>query len=375
MERKPDSNSGVGFGIKSSTDIPGEIGLGWLRFTCPAVAYQSIVDFIKRFFKVDLFDRRKGWNGYLMSWQGSYSIMVGLTPILTVEQRESMGIRRSPNEGYMTVEIPQSALDTLSLSCHWEMWLEMMAIDGLKIKRVDVFYDDFNRELMPLQLKQLVESRQVSVPRVRDLKCYEKFDLLERKNCGSTVYFGSAKSEKQVRFYDKFAESGGKKKCNRLEVQLVNGKAAAMQEWLFAAMAASLDCTSAERCAGEVVKAYRECIVGSIDFLDTSNFDPGESLPSNWAGRCNRIVWWKKIVTNINKANLSVSRVKPSLSDKVDWLKSQVFTSLSLVREVYRNWQIPWNCWITSELDSAESRWSDRHWKLFQEALVTSPAV
>lgn len=364
-----------GFAAPSETAIrPGEVALGWLRFTCDVQEYSVLIPTLERIFQTEIKERGKGWNGYLMSYQGRGSLLIGLTPRLTQLQREDLGIKKSPNEGYMTVDIPQTLTEELSLALTWELWSNVLTIDSVKLTRVDIYYDDFERLLHPQQLEEMVLAGKVGVPRCETMKDFGRVNLRTGKQEGKTLYFGSEKSEKQVRFYDKEAESGGERKCNRIEVQLSHGKAQAFQKWLYSALDDSLNCTSVDESGGRLTQAYRETIAGAIDFRDISGRDADVPLPSNWATRFPRLAWYEKILCGVRKADLRVGRVNPSLQGTVAWLRRQVFPAIALVKTAYQNWGMPWFSWLERELEEGEARWNDSHWFQLEQALIHSPA-
>lgn len=351
----------------------GEIALGWLRFTVSSSHYEAIVNFLATHFSTEVKPRHKGWSGYLFSWEAAYSILMGMTPILTQAQREEMGIKKSPNEGYLTVDIPQSAVETLSAEQTWKLWLDLAAFDDLKLSRIDIYYDDFTKSLKPVQLEEQIRLREIAVPKVQSMRFFSKFDLAKQKRDGGTVYLGSSQSDKQVRIYDKEAESGGEKKCHRLEMQLVNDKAKAFWQLILEALERGLDCSSSDESGSHIIDTYRQVLVGEIDFREVPQNHANIPLPRNWATRFNRPIWWANIVNGIAGAKLVVRRIKPTLASEVSWIRKQVMPALALVKTAYKNWGIPWQAWLSRELEKGEERWQDRHWKILEEVMVHSP--
>ena len=352
-----------------------KVGLGWLRFTSSIAYLDEVRQIIKRYFKVDLLPTGKGWNGYSDSLRGSFSIIIGYTPKLTEQERQMMGIKSSPNEGLMTTDIPQSALDSLSSENLYRFWLDVYGIEGMKFTRVDVYYDDYNKLIEPRQLEADVLSGNVAVPRLDLMKPFGKYSMKKRRWEGYTVYFGSSRSEKQIRYYDKFAESGGRLNCYRWEVELKGAKAQAFQEWFFEQLCEASGQSTPEATTEVIANAYKSTIKGSLEFLDISHFDPDRPLPQNWANRSPSTWWWSELLAGLEPANLTVNKVEPTLASTVNWITRQVMPALAILRTVYGNWGIIFGSWMDRELEKGEERWNERHWKLLQEALLTSPAT
>ena len=363
-------------GQSPSTSFSGksEIGVGWLRFTCDVDDYGTIVKYLLDYFNCGLIDRRKGWNGYLQSLTGAYSIIVALTPRLTQQQRDELGIKKSPNEGYLTCDIPQAALDALPSEKLMSFWLDLFAIEKLKLTRIDLYLDDYSKRIAPSEVKRQVLAREVACPRYQTMKSYEQFTLGNLKSNGETVYFGSPQSNKQIRYYDKEAESGGEKKCYRLEGQFSADKAESIYNWFAQEFGYVLDTHSHAEAAAAIAQLYKRVLLASIDFRDVRRFPPDQRLPDNWAARSPRADWYDFLIGQIEKAVLVTNRVAPSLSRTVKWLRSQVMPALALVRQVYRNWSLPWNQWVTREMEDAEKRWGDRHYLMLLDAKMRSPA-
>jgi hypothetical protein len=352
-----------------------KVGLGWLRFTSSIAYLDYVRQRLKQYFKVELLPTGKGWNGYSESLQGSFSIIIGYTPKLTEQERLLMGIKPSPNEGLMTTDIPQSALDSLSSENLYRFWIDVYGIEGVRFTRVDVYYDDYNKLIEPRQVVVEVLEGRVAVPRINLMKPFSKYSMNRRRWEGYTVYFGSERSEKQIRYYDKFAESGGRLNCYRWEVELKGAKAEAFQEWFSEQLSEAAGQPTPEATTEVIANAYKSTIKASLAFLDISHFDPDHPLPRNWAARSPFTWWWSELVAGLEPANLTVSRVEPTLASTKNWFTRQVAPALAILKTVYGNWGIIFGSWLDRELEKGEERWNERHWKLLQEALLTSPAT
>jgi hypothetical protein len=352
-----------------------KVGLGWLRFTCSTdyVSYWS--KRVKEYFRSDLISRGKGWNGYLESYQGLMGIIIGLTPKLTEAQRQEMGVKRSPNEGYMTVDIPQTALDSLSEVNHYKFLIDVCGCDGLKFTRVDAYYDDYCKIISPEQVHHLCKRGGVAAPRFEKLRGWDEYQHQMGKNYGYTVYFGSNRSEKQIRFYDKFQESDGRQDCYRWEVEVKGNYAQSFQTLLYEAIGASLDAPTLTESMRVMTNFYKSVIRGAIEFHDIPEGKAPKDLPQNWAARTPITWWWDELLVGLEPAKLVLNRVKPSLESAVSWFTSQVVASLAVIRLVYLHWGIPFNSWLYERIEEGEERWSEKHFQMIRDALFTSPAV
>lgn len=351
------------------------VGLGWLRFTCSFSYLNYWLKRITSYFRTTAKSRGKGWNGYLESYQAGMGIMLSFTPHLTQQQRDEMGIKKSPNEGYLTVDIPQTALDSLSGVNLYKLLIDVAGCDGLKVTRADIYYDDFAKVISPESLHHQCKQGGVGVPRFENMRGWDEYHLQNGANQGYTLYFGSNRSEKQIRFYDKFHESGGKINCYRWEVELKGQYAEKFGEALVERLAASLDCSSLNSSLDFITNYYKELLKGAIAFYDVPPGVRPRDLPRNWASRSRLCWWWSELLAGLEPAKLVLDRVKPTLQRSVDWIVSQVAPSLALIRMAYGHWRIPFHHWLSEKIDKGEDRMSDRHYQMMQDALIVSPAT
>jgi hypothetical protein len=80
------------------------------------------------------------------------------------------------------------------------------------------------------------------------------------------------------------------------------------------------------------------------------------------------------MMAGLEPAKLTLDRVEPSLQKSVAWIKSQVTATLSVIRMVYHHWGMPFNSWLSDEMDKAGERLGNKHCKIIEEAVLTSPA-
>lgn len=352
-----------------------KVGCGWLRFSC-SIAYLTYwKKRLENYFRVRLRPQDKGWNGYQHHLQGGYKIIVAYTPCMTQEERESLGVKKSPNEGYMTVDIPQKALDSLSPINVLKLWIDYYGCDGIQLKRIDTYYDDYCKIISPESVHYSCKRGGVGVPRVEKIRGWDEYDLQKGGNLSYTVYFGSNKSDKQLRFYDKNAESGGNQNCYRWEAELKNSYGKAFQEGFFEVLSEAIAAPTVEASIQVITNYYKSVIKAAIDFKEIPPGKAPADLDPNWASRSNRVWWWEELLAGLEPAKLVLERVPPSLTGAVEWIKSQVVSSLALIKTVYQYWGIPFYSWLQQGLEDGERRWRDRHYQMMEEAILTSPSV
>lgn len=351
------------------------VGCGWLRFSCSIAHLSRWKKLLSDCFRVRFRSQDKGWNGYIHSLAAGYSIIIAYTPVMTHEERQSLGVKKSPNEGHMTVDIPQKALDTLSAVNWLKLWLEFYGCEDIKLKRIDIYYDDYCKIISPEAVHYACKRGGVGVPRMETIRGWDEYDLQKGGNSSYTVYFGSNKSDKQLRFYDKNAESGGKQNCYRWEAELKNAYSKAFQTAFLEVLSNAIAAPTVEASIQLIANYYKSVIKGAIDFKD---IPPGKSpsdMEQNWAARSERVWWWEELLGGLEPAKLVLERIPPSLSGAVNWFKSQVESSLALIKTVYQYWGIPFHSWLQQCLEDGERRWSDRHYRMMEEAILTSPAT
>lgn len=363
-----------GFTSHQPHTLENRLGLGWLRFSCNLNHLSYWISQIKHLFRCELYPRGKGWNGYSDSLTGNFSILIAYTPIIDAEQKRREAIASSPNEGMMTVDIPQSAIESLNYRAFLELWRAIYSIDGLKFTRVDVNFDDYQKVISPEALHNRCKLGGVGVPRYENMRGWDEFDLKNGVSAGYTLYFGSNKSEKQIRFYDKSQESKGKLDCYRWEVELKGEYAQKFGESMIDALGAAIDEKTLTHTIERISKFFRQIIRGSIDFREIPLATATKNLPRNWAARMPVCDFWAELMDRIEPAKLVLDKIEPTLQSTVNWLIHQVTPALALIKSCYGYWGMPFNVWLNDALDKGKERWKQKHEKLFRESTIISPA-
>lgn len=188
--------------------------------------------------------------------------------------------------------------------------------------RLDVAIDDFADFLHLPTLKRKVRDGAVR-SRFKTSMEVRKTKVSDGSSSGETLYFGSAQSRIQIRFYDKLLEQVSKNKkvdenikhWTRVEVQLRKEHANAV----------AIVIAKHERDIGGVVKGI---LHNYVTFCVKSTKDTNKS-------RWNVARWWHYFLDDVEK--LSLSQVAPdrSIQRSEDWIKRQTTTSWATVYTAY----------------------------------------
>ena len=349
------------------------VGLGWLTFSCSVDYLDYWLDKIEPYFRGAPKPLDKGWNGYQLSYGAIHGIIIAFAPTLTNEQRNSIGADLSPNEGYMTVNIPQTALDSLRPEDVLRFWLDVYGCDP-KFSRVDVYYDDYCKIMSPEQLHKALKRGGIAVPRFRNVRGWDEYNHQKGQGRGFTVYVGSNRSDKQLRYYDKAEESGGKQNCYRLELQVRNTYAEAFGKHMLSVLDSALDEPTNDAALEAIANGYKSVIKGQIDFLEIPVGMAPSELPRNWASRSKRPWWWQEMLAGLEPAKLVRDVVKPSMERTKSWLEKQVMTSLALYMKALKLNGRRAHSWLQEAIEDGESRFRKRHLDMLHDSLITGPA-
>lgn len=187
---------------------------------------------------------------------------------------------------------------------------------GIEASRVDFALDDHEKTV---SIAEVLAARDAE--NYRGAKGWRTIESGGRKReRGIGHYFGSNKSVKQLRIYDKTVESGGKILGNRWEVQFRRKAAAtAFDEWVI------MKHSSNEQGALYIANV----VTGAIKFCDTSSGDKNVS-------RLPLLDWFESFVERLKATPLKirVAVVKQSIQRAIDWHKRQVKGSMAMMSKV-----------------------------------------
>lgn len=139
---------------------------------------------------------------------------------------------------------------------------------------------------------------------------------------GITVYFGSPKSDKRLRVYDKTVESNSKVVGNRWEAEF-RRKAAkvALYQWIEAN----------QKDEETVVQWCKDTVTGVVDFRDRSSGDPNRF-------RCPILGWFASLIKRLQAAPCRIRSPKPviTVQKSIDWVVTSVAPTLSMLKTVLK---------------------------------------
>lgn len=287
----PASNTGV-----SVTSI-----IDYLTFTMPAclVGDGDIKALLNALLVSDYFpiveDLERGFLGYKQKYQLCEGGYIGV----------------GGNAGTAYVSLSSSALAYMQVQgCDVLGWIVYIKALGVKVKRIDLAFDDFGGLVTITKVQDLVKSGGVITrSHLRRYIESEEYDII-----GATCEFGSRTSDTFVRIYDKAAQQKVRNfQWTRVEVQYNGDRADAVLVELVS--------------AGLTSKAAVSILLGSIDFR-TNN---GTVNKTRWE----RVDWWQKFTSFIEGVKVVISRATRTIEDIASWLTKSVSGAMAAFHQVY----------------------------------------
>lgn len=205
----------------------------------------------------------------------------------------------------------------------WMVLLSMILMLDVNIPRLDLAIDD---TLGYFHLKTV--QTKIKKGEVRSLfkraRVMEDFRIQDGENLGTTCYFGSPKSEIQIRLYDKYKQlkNNGKEVpegidfWNRYEIQMRDDRAK------YAALLLSLMNDSEN--VGEMIKGIFKHY---ITFVNRSS----DTNKSRWPVAN----FWKKFLKDVNEIRLVSKAPDSTIIKSRNWIENNVSASLDAVLESF----------------------------------------
>lgn len=215
--------------------------------------------------------------------------------------------------GHLRIHLPGKALSVVSLEELSEFMAVLDSVYAVDCSRVDVAVDDKSG------VDYLAEVRAAQVH--GNYTGYRSHRYITSARIGQdegrTLYFGSPKSDRQLRVYDKQIERGSSDSWIRWECQL--RKTAAHDFFCYWRNVYA-------RKSSDLAASLGGVIPGTIDFLDRARKHKDLS-------RCERLSWWEALRNRMGKAY----RIKPAavvrlLSNKIGWICKAVVPSLQAIK-------------------------------------------
>jgi phage replication initiation protein len=197
----------------------------------------------------------------------------------------------------------------------WFDFLKTISLSGGSFTRLDGAIDDRVGVLNLDRIRQHKKDGAV-VSRLEKGRVIENFDLTTGKAEGATVYFGSPKSNVQLRFYDKAAEQLAKghplpqgEVWNRCELQARKEQAEQLAAILIAGG----------------VPAFAKVLNNFISFREVGS--GGLAHRYRWPVAA----WWSEFISTTEKSSLWVEGAYRTLSEKADTVKKQLAPLFSTI--------------------------------------------
>lgn len=189
-----------------------------------------------------------------------------------------------------------------------ELFSRVFEVGG-HFTRLDVAIDDRQGLFFLSEIQEKMQRREVRsrFKEGRETTSYGFTDDPGRD--GKTLYFGSMKSDAQIRIYDKAVEQGIEGVWIRTEVQCRRERANILAGYL---------CESDDlgAIAARVLKNY-------LAFIDPSS----DSNKARWAVSS----WWEKFLGAVERLKLTVKKAERTIEQVREWFEKQVSPSLALI--------------------------------------------
>jgi hypothetical protein len=242
-------------------------------------------------------------------------------------------------KGRARISIPARALDRMTIHNVWMMCITLKLLYKFRATRIDISLDFYDYPKLIKLVEQAGRKRNFSG---RD-RYFPMQPMGERDGkwqiTGNTHYFGSLKSDKMLRVYDKNLESKGEKNCIRWELQLRRGYAQRVFEDFTIIDMDSFDELYHNYLAGVALGVYR--------FVDRKS---GDRL-----SRQDELKWYEELAQFVaNPLPISKARRETSLGKSMSWIIRSIMPTLVMIEGALgkRNFQD----WMTVSMRKARER-------------------
>ena len=246
----------------------------------------------------------------------------------------------------ITIDVPGCALDRLSGS-DLETFLVALRSMDVKCTRLDIFYDDFSRRILPCEVHAVAKLG--DYVRFRTVEHRESYKGTQRTM--DMVNFGrrgSNGSGSFLRCYDKRLESKGENVAVRWELELT-GKKSHLAFMGLTGFDGNLEGFAA--CLGSLVG-------GSIDFLKRTG---DKNL-----NRLERYSWWEDIKSFLGAIRLRPKKAEYSVEKVKKWVSTAVAPSLACLRDSFGTDE-NFLKWLSLTLQDGSNRMRSKHRKMLRE--------
>lgn len=206
----------------------------------------------------------------------------------------------------------------------WKQLFEIMLSNQASFSRLDIAVDDFKGFFTIKGMVRKIKSKEL-VSKFKKARNVEDIEIKTGEVRGVTLYFGSNKSDIQIRMYDKLSERTDNNYnvppeitfWNRTEIQSRNKKAQA------------LAVTLANEEDGEITIGKTVC--GILRHYLRFTVKGNDSNRRRWK----TAPFWEKFLNGVDELPLTTIIEAPTIEEKEEWLSKQVSSTLTLVHEAY----------------------------------------
>ncbi len=182
----------------------------------------------------------------------------------------------------------------------------------LKITRIDIALDDYERRVKLSQIKVAVSQGNYSLlEKAKGINSKISFS----SKYEDTIYFGSPNSNKLIRFYN--AETVHDIPADRWEAQFRRQRAELVWQEI-----------SKINHSNELAKL----VTGTIDFINRNH--------SVNMRQCPRLHWWQSLLDETDVQYIKVGSQEKSIDRAFEWIDRQVGPTLAMIYEAYGGWEI-----------------------------------
>jgi hypothetical protein len=222
-----------------------------------------------------------------------------------------------------------SGVDNLS---SLRSFLKRLVSLSFRPTRLDLALDDFTKSLTYRHFRNAKDNGHACG--------YRKHHTIlgDSEHSGFTHYMGSTSGDKLYRFYDKATESNGEIDAYRLEAQFKD-------DWAKSVWSALVDCD-------DFHQTITDCVFAPLDFYQDG--EDSEKIP---------LQWWSdfKQLCGAGSISINCGRVRPSIERSMEWIESQVETTLATVEAFMDRIGDDFCSWLNRRLESGRSRLSSAH--------------
>ena len=310
-----------------SSQVLNEVGIDWLRISCPRQYLKPLKTFLDFHFGASSQDGRG-----LFSYDSRYIWLNKGT------LNYDLDIKRSDNVhgGTVCLDLPGRVMQEIEQT-DLHLFLIGLRIFHPKCTRIDVFFDDYNRNITPSEMHNIIKNKDFSGFRRSQIKqqyngeCLEhdEIDFGRRGQNGSGQY---------LRIYDKALESKGKKNCIRFEVEFTGERANKVFDKLSHVTSVDALATLCGALIGGSIRFVHRNGDKNITRLDVYDF-------------------WKKILKFLGSVVIRVSIKKTDIAGKYKFIYRQVTPTLALLRDTFVDDTDFFN-WLNDAIGEGELRMS-----------------